>query len=44
MYFSGESLDRDAGVFGKKFKKDASGKSTINVYSATLELEENGQM
>lgn len=37
MYFSGESLDRDAGLFGKKFKKDATGKSTINVYSATLE-------
>ena len=36
MYFSGESLDRDAGLFGKKFKKDDSGKSTINVYSTTL--------
>ena len=36
MYFSGESLDRDAGLFGKKFKKDDSGKSTINLYSATL--------
>ncbi|MGB0974172.1 MAG: OmpA family protein [Flavobacteriaceae bacterium] len=36
MYFSGESLDRDAGLFGKKFKKDASGKSTINLYAATL--------
>jgi len=36
LYFSGESLDRDAGVFGSKFKKDASGKSTIKVYSATL--------
>lgn len=37
MYFSGESLDRDAGLFGKKFKKDDTGKSTINLYSATLE-------
>ena len=37
MYFSGESLDRDAGLFGKKFKKDATGKSTINIYSASLE-------
>lgn len=37
MYFSGESLDRNAGLFGKKFKKDDSGKSTINLYSATLE-------
>ncbi len=36
MYFSGESLDRDAGVFGKKFKKDDSGKSTIKIYSASL--------
>ena len=36
MYFSGESLDRDAGLFGKKFKKDDTGKSTINLYSATL--------
>ena len=35
MYFSGESLDRKAGLFGKKFKKDAGGKSTINIYSAT---------
>jgi len=37
MYFSGESLDRGAGLFGKKFKKDATGKSTINMYSATLQ-------
>ncbi len=37
MYFSGESLDRDAGLFGKKFKKDNTGKSTINLYTATLE-------
>ncbi len=36
MYFSGESLNRKAGLFGKKFKKDATGKSTINIYSATL--------
>lgn len=36
MYFSGESLDRKAGLFGKKFKKDEEGKSTINIYSATL--------
>jgi outer membrane protein OmpA-like peptidoglycan-associated protein len=36
MYFSGESLDRNAGLFGKKFKKDDTGKSTINLYSATL--------
>jgi len=40
MYFSGESLDRDAGLFGKKFKKDETGKSTINVYSATLQAGE----
>ena len=37
MYFSGESLDRDAGLFGKKFKKDETGKSTINLYVASLE-------
>ena len=37
MYFSGESLDRKAGLFGKKFKKDSKGISTINVYSASLE-------
>ncbi len=36
MYFSGESLDRNAGFFDKKLKKDATGKSTINIYSATL--------
>lgn len=36
MYFSGESLDRKAGLFGKKFQKDESGKSTINIYTATL--------
>ena len=37
LYFSGESLNRDAGLFGKKFKKDEGGKSTINIYSATQE-------
>jgi outer membrane protein OmpA-like peptidoglycan-associated protein/tetratricopeptide (TPR) repeat protein len=36
MYFSGESLNRYAGFFNKKFKKDNTGKSTINIYSATL--------
>ena len=36
MYFSGESLDRHAGLFGKRFKKDITGKSTINIYKATL--------
>ncbi len=37
MYFSGESVLRNAGIFKKKFIKDDSGKSTINIYSATLE-------
>ncbi len=36
MYFSGESLERNAGLFGKRFKKDITGKSTINIYKATL--------
>jgi len=36
MYFSGESLDRNAGLFGKKFQKDDKGISTINIYSADL--------
>lgn len=40
MYFSGESLDRFAGLFGRKFKKDDTGKSTINLYSATFENNE----
>ena len=36
MYFSGESLDRKAGLFGKKFKKDDAGISTINIYATTM--------
>ncbi|NQX86781.1 MAG: OmpA family protein [Flavobacteriaceae bacterium] len=35
IYFSGESVNRSASLFGKKFKKDKGGKSTINIYSAT---------
>jgi len=44
MYFSGESLDRKAGLFGKKFKKDETGLSTINIYSATKEGNEWGNV
>lgn len=44
MYFSGESLDRKAGLFGKKFKKDEEGKSTINIYSATKVGDEWGNV
>lgn len=36
MYFSGESINRYAGLFKKKFKKDITGKSTINIYAATI--------
>ncbi len=36
MYFSGESIDRNAGLFKRKFKKDKTGKSTINIYAAKL--------
>lgn len=44
MYFSGESLDRKAGLFGSKFKKDEEGKSTINIYSATKDGAEWGNV
>ncbi|PHS10475.1 MAG: cell envelope biogenesis protein OmpA [Kordia sp.] len=36
MYFSGESYERTGSLFSKKFKKDTEGKSTINLYSATM--------
>ncbi len=40
MYFSGESIDRYAGLFKRKFKKDKTGKSTINIYAAKLKNDE----
>lgn len=36
MYFSGENVLRNGGLFKKRFIKDAGGKSTINLFKASL--------